>query len=338
VGFRASLPGRARSLRPGGRSADAFLVFSSPERSLSPSRLRVVARSLPSCAWTAQRPVRPALQGLEWRRDRFVPLGTTGSREVLSPCDRRGATRAGRGAGSCLRLTAPACAGSSRSELPRRGPTLTLVRARRRRPSMNGWLSHRVTTRPMPAAAALRRLAPRCDPRIHLAATRRPSPGVSCASRTRTRSRGAVMGSARPVRRFDTLRACSKSSHPPGSRRTRALLRFAPLQRPIAARPHHGHRALCAAGERCILPWALSPFDTCQDGGPVSARPPGLAACHVRGLATSLAATTTIPADALRRRSVPRLHPSRPSPRSGRSPSRDSLPSCPSSRGLASPS
>jgi hypothetical protein len=58
----------------------------------------------------------------------------------------------------------------------------------------------------------------------------------------------------------------------------------------------------------------------------VPAEPPGSAACHVRGLATSIAACTTVPASASLRRSVPRLHPSRPSPRADRYPSRDPCP------------
>ncbi len=64
---------------------------------------------------------------------------------------------------------------------------------------------------------------------------------------------------------------------------------------------------------------------------PLPARPPGHAACHVRGLGTSLAASTTIPAGASRRRSVLRLHPSRRSPRTDGYPSRDP---CPRALGL----
>lgn len=50
------------------------------------------------------------------------------------------------------------------------------------------------------------------------------------------------------------------------------------------------------------------------------------AACRVRGFGTPIAASTTVPLGALRRRSVLRLHPSRFSPRSDGYPSRDPCP------------
>jgi hypothetical protein len=55
------------------------------------------------------------------------------------------------------------------------------------------------------------------------------------------------------------------------------------------------------------------------------------------GFGTPIAAMTTIPPDTLRRRSVPRLHPSRLSPRRDRNPSRSSLPSWHSPCRFASP-
>jgi hypothetical protein len=70
---------------------------------------------------------------------------------------------------------------------------------------------------------------------------------------------------------------------------------------------------------------------------PRSAEPPGPAACRVRGLGTPIAASTTVPADALRRRSVHRLPPSRRSPRVDRTASRRPLPSWRCSRRFASP-
>jgi hypothetical protein len=70
---------------------------------------------------------------------------------------------------------------------------------------------------------------------------------------------------------------------------------------------------------------------------PRIAEPPGPAACRVRGLGTPIAASTTVPADALRRRSVHRLTPSRPSPRVDRTSFRRSLPSWRCSRRFASP-
>jgi hypothetical protein len=88
---------------------------------------------------------------------------------------------------------------------------------------------------------------------------------------------------------------------------------------------------------RCFLPWAFVPHDTCRNGGPVARRASSPTACHVRGLSTSFAASTTIPARALRPPSVHGLHTSRRSPRAGRTPSRKSLPSCRSPRRFASP-
>lgn len=55
------------------------------------------------------------------------------------------------------------------------------------------------------------------------------------------------------------------------------------------------------------------------------------------GFGTPIAASTTVPPDALRRRSVHGLHPSRPSPRGGRDPFRSPLPSWRSPRRFASP-
>jgi hypothetical protein len=61
------------------------------------------------------------------------------------------------------------------------------------------------------------------------------------------------------------------------------------------------------------------------------------AACHVQGLGTPFAASTVVPPDAFRRRSVPRLHPSRRSPRDDRCPFRSTLPSWRFPRRFASP-
>jgi hypothetical protein len=77
---------------------------------------------------------------------------------------------------------------------------------------------------------------------------------------------------------------------------------------------------------RCFLSWTLLPFDTSRDGGPVSRGASGPAACRVRGLGTSIATSTPIPAGAFRHRSVRGLHPSRPSPRADGYPFRDPCP------------
>ena len=63
---------------------------------------------------------------------------------------------------------------------------------------------------------------------------------------------------------------------------------------------------------RCFLSWAFVPYDTCRSGGPAFRGASGPAACRVRGLVTSIAASTTAPPDARRRRSVHGLPPSRP--------------------------
>ncbi len=74
-----------------------------------------------------------------------------------------------------------------------------------------------------------------------------------------------------------------------------------------------------------------------RSGGPAFRRASGPAACRVRGFVTPITASTTAPPDALRRRSVHRLHPSRRSPRADRDSSRSPLPSWRCSRLVASP-
>ena len=88
------------------------------------------------------------------------------------------------------------------------------------------------------------------------------------------------------------------------------------LQRPVAAPPHRpGTPEGVLRVGRCFLPWASLPHDACRSGGPVACGASSPAACHVRGLGTSIAASTTTPAEALRPPSVHGLLPSRRSPR-----------------------
>ena len=79
------------------------------------------------------------------------------------------------------------------------------------------------------------------------------------------------MGSVRPVRRFDALRALADRDLPsrpkPDGGPPRA---FAPVQRSIAALPHRpADRSRHV--ERCFLPWAFEPYDTCETADPHSA-------------------------------------------------------------------
>lgn len=76
------------------------------------------------------------------------------------------------------------------------------------------------------------------------------------------------MGSVRPVRRFDALRALADRDLPsrpkPDGGPPRA---FAPVQRSIAALPHRpADRSRHV--ERCFLPWAFEPYDTCGTADP----------------------------------------------------------------------
>jgi hypothetical protein len=88
---------------------------------------------------------------------------------------------------------------------------------------------------------------------------------------------------------------------------------------------------------RCFLSWALMPYDTSGTTDPRFTGLPNPAARHVRGLGTPFAASTVVPPDAFRRRSVPRLHPSRRSPRNDRHSFRSALPSWRFPRRFASP-
>jgi len=146
------------------------------------------------------------------------------------------------------------------------------------------------------------------------------------------------MGSVRPARRFNARRALADRDLPnriaPDGGPPCA---FALLQRSIARPPHRPAGPKADPTDDASSPGLSRRTTRAGTMDPHVARPPGPAACRVRGLGTPIAASTTVPPDAFRRRSVRRLHPSRPSPRIGRTTSRRSLPSWRCSRRFASP-
>jgi hypothetical protein len=97
------------------------------------------------------------------------------------------------------------------------------------------------------------------------------SSGCAAPRGHRSRSARTVIGSVRPVRRFDAPRALADRDLPsrpkPDGGPPRA---FAPVQRSIAALPHRpADRSRHA--ERCFLPWAFEPYDTCETADPLFA-------------------------------------------------------------------
>lgn len=160
-----------------------------------------------------------------------------------------------------------------------------------------------------------------------LAARRRPAPGVA-----------PCFEDANPTRwgghRFHPARSAFR--RPSGVRGVGSPGRLSPhggppcacvpLQRSIATRRHRRAGFSSRSSDGASSP-GLSRLTTRTGAAdPSPAWPPGDAACHVRGLATSIAACTADPAGALRHRSVHRLHPSRRSPRSDGYPSRGPCP------------
>jgi len=145
------------------------------------------------------------------------------------------------------------------------------------------------------------------------------------------------MGSARPARRFYALRAHTKSDLPnrlaPDGGPPCA---FAPLQRSITAPPHRPADPRARKSDDASFP-GLSRLTT--HAGTTDPHSAGLPAPlrAASGVLTPIAASTVVPPDAFRHRSVPRLHPSRPSPRRDRDSSRSPLPSWRSPRRFASP-
>jgi len=146
------------------------------------------------------------------------------------------------------------------------------------------------------------------------------------------------MGSVRPARRLDALRAFSSRGLPSRPKSDGGPpYAFALLQRSIAAPPHRPADPKAGSSDDASSPGLRCRTTRARTADPRFRRASGPAACRVRGFVTPIAASTTVPPDAFRRRSVHRLHPSRPSPRVDRSPSRSSLPSWRCSRRFASP-
>lgn len=168
----------------------------------------------------------------------------------------------------------------------------------------------------------------------------RPALSWSCAALRGHKSRPTRtdMGSIRPARRFDARRALADRDLPnriaPDGGPPCA---FALLQRSIATPPHRPAGPKTDPSDDASSPGLSCRATRAGTADPRSAGPPGPAACRVRGLSTPSAASTTVPPDALRRRSVHRLHPPRPSPRVDRAASRRPLPSWRCSRRFASP-
>jgi hypothetical protein len=124
------------------------------------------------------------------------------------------------------------------------------------------------------------------------------------------------MRSVVPARRFDALRAFAGAVLPsrlaPDGGPPCA---FAPLQRSITAPPHGPAGPKTGMSDDASSPGLLDPSTRHGTADPSIRGASCPAACRVRGLGTSFAASTAVPLDALRRRSVHGLHPSRPSPR-----------------------
>jgi hypothetical protein len=167
----------------------------------------------------------------------------------------------------------------------------------------------------------------------------RPALSWSCAALRGLRPRltRTHMGCVRPARRFDARRALASRDlpnriAPDGG----PPCTFALLQRSIARPPHRPAGPKADPSDDASSPGLSCRTTRAGTADPRIAEPPGPAACRVRGLGTPCAASTTVPPDAFRRRSVLRLLPSRRSPRVDRTPSRRSLPSWRCSRRFAS--
>jgi len=183
--------------------------------------------------------------------------------------------------------------------------------------------------------SALRRLEQWCDPLGRLAASERPSRGITVRFEDMTRPAATDIGSVGPL----------GVSTPSGLPRGRACRTDCSARRPPCAFrfPSEVHRSTPAPSRtpegtlvrRCFLPWASLPHDTCRNGG---SSPRGVQPRSApRGVWIPHRDHPAGPPGTLRPPSVHGLHPSRRSPRAGRTPSRAPLPSCRSPRRFASP-
>jgi hypothetical protein len=161
----------------------------------------------------------------------------------------------------------------------------------------------------------------------------------SCAALRGLRSRPARtdMGSVRPARRFDAHRAFASRDLPSRPKPDGGPpYAFALLQRSIAAPPHRPADPKAGTSDDASSPGLSRRTTRDETADPHDRGASGPAACRVRGLVTPIAASTTVPPDAFRRRSVHRLAPARRSPRADRGPSRSPRPSWRCSRRIAS--
>ena len=162
-----------------------------------------------------------------------------------------------------------------------------------------------------------------------------PLVGFRCASRT----------CPVPPRRTWVPSARSAFRRPPGYRGDGPSTRIAPrdalrapsdsLQRSIAAPPHRPGLPKEPLADDASSPGLSRP--TTHAGSMVRVRGASVPAASRERFEYLLHDVTTDPAEALRPPSVHGLHPSRPSPRVGRTPSREPLPSCRCPRRFASP-
>jgi len=172
-------------------------------------------------------------------------------------------------------------------------------------------------------AAVLRRLEQWCDPRSRLAAAPRPSHGIARRSRDSdptplgwTWVPSGPLGVSTPsgLARGRTSRA--------GLRRTGAPLVLSLPYRGPSQHPRTVPRARRPTRRTMLPPVDFAASRHMRGGGPVACGASGSAPCHVRGLITPLAASTSVPWSPLRGPSVLRLRPSRRSPRTDRAPFR----------------
>jgi len=140
----------------------------------------------------------------------------------------------------------------------------------------------------------------------------------------------------RPARRFDALRATAGTSRRGGLLRATPSVRLSSPFRGLSQHPRTVPDPRRDPRQTMLPPMGFLAPRHMPERRSVSAGLPTLRRA-ARGLGTSIATSTTVPPRAFRPPSVHGLHPSRRSPRVGRTPSREPLPSCRCPRRFASP-
>jgi hypothetical protein len=155
------------------------------------------------------------------------------------------------------------------------------------------------------SATALQRLERWGDPNDRLTATDRPSLGVARRSGdTDPTPLGRLLVPSDPHGVSTPSGHTRGRASRAGLRRTGAPLALSLSYRGPSQHPRTVPRTRRPA-RRTMLPLMGSLASRhIQDNGPAFHGAPGPAACHVRGLGTPIAASTVVPPDALRRRSV----------------------------------